>query len=150
MKITYQDKTFEVEKKTKISDALKEQIKKSKYAVVGAKFNNEYKDLSYELDKDGTVELVDISMKEGTKIYRRTLIYIMGMAFSRVCPEALITVDYQLSNEMFCEVDNMEVTKELIQAVRDEMIEIINKNLAIEKRRMNRKEAEKFLKTQEQ
>ena len=144
MKVTYKDQKITCKKGTKISEALKEQIEQNKYTVMGAKFNNEYKNLDAEITEDGTVELVDISMKEGTKIYRRTLIYIMGMAFQEVEPKALITVDYQLSNEMFCEIENMPVTKELIEKAKAKMAEIISKNLPIEKRKMTRAEAKKF------
>ena len=144
MKITYKDEVFEVENSIKISELLKTQIAENEYKVVGAKFNNEYQGLDYEIKEDGNVELIDISMKEGTKIYRRTLIYLMGKAFEQVYPEALITVAYQLSNEMFCEVDNMKVTKEMIEKVKEKMEEIIKKDLLIEKKEMTRTEAEKF------
>lgn len=144
MKITYKDQTINCKKGTKISEALKEQIEQNKYTVMGAKYNNEYKNLDSEITEDGKAELVDISMKEGTKIYRRTLIYIMGMAFQEIEPKALITVDYQLSNEMFCEIENMKATKELIEKVKQKMTEIISQNLKIERHVMTRKEAEKF------
>ena len=144
MKVLYKDKEFECEKGTKISELLKTQIEENEYTVVGAKLNNKYKFLDAEIKEDGKLELIDISMKEGTKIYRRTLIYIMGMAFQEVEPKALITVDYQLANEMFCEIDNMSVTKELIAKVKEKMREIIEKNLPIEKRFLTREEAEKF------
>jgi len=32
-------------------------------------------------ESDGKIELIDINSKEGMKIYRRTLTYIMGKAF---------------------------------------------------------------------
>ncbi|MBR3163469.1 MAG: nucleoside kinase [Clostridia bacterium] len=144
MKVKYNDKEYECKKGTKISELLKNEIEQNKYTVVGAKLNNEYQFLDEEILENGKLELVDISMKEGTKIYRRTLIYIMGMAFQEVEPKALLTVDYQLANEMFCEIDNMEVTKEMIAKVKEKMQEIINKNLTIEKRVMTRKQAEKF------
>ena len=144
MKVIYKDKEYECEKGTKISEVLKKEIEESEYTVVGAKFNNEYIFLDGPIDKDGKIDLIDISMKEGTKIYRRTLTYIMGMAFQEVEPKALITVDYQLANEMFCEIDNMGVTKELITKVKGKMQEIIDKNLTIEKRIMTREEAEIF------
>ena len=144
MKITYKDEEIICKKGMKISEILKEQIEESKYTVVGAKFNNEYKNLDAEINEDGKIELVDISMKEGTKIYRRTLIYIMGMAFQKVLPEALLTVDYQLSNEMFCEIENLPVTKDLILKVKEKMQEIIKQDLRIEKRAMTRVQAKKF------
>ena len=76
MKIQYEDKVFEVDKKTKISNLLKDEIENSKYPVIAAIFNNEYQNLDYVLNEDGKIKLVDISDKQGMKIYRRTLIYI--------------------------------------------------------------------------
>ncbi len=128
----------------KISEILKEQIEKSEYPVVGAKYNNEYKNLDDVVNPDGNIELIDINSKEGMKIYRRTLTYIMGMAFWYTYPHAHITVDYQLSNAMYCTINNMEVTIEILENVKAKMREIIDQNLKIEKRTMTREEAEKF------
>ena len=85
---------------TTISEIAKKQIEESKYPVVGAIFNNEYKNLEDELQEDGTLELININSKEGMKIYRRTLTFIMGKAFWRTYPKAHVIVDYQLSNAM--------------------------------------------------
>lgn len=84
------------------------QIEESKYPVVGAIFNNEYKNLDDELQEDGTLELININSKEGMKIYRRTLTYIMGMAFWKLYPEARVVVNYQLTNAMYCNLENIE------------------------------------------
>ena len=82
MKETENEKVIlKTEQNTKISDLLKNQIEESKYPVVGAKFNNEYKNLDYQLKKSGKVELIDINSKEGMKIYRRTLTFIMEKHF---------------------------------------------------------------------
>lgn len=50
--------------KQKISEILKEQIEKSEYPVVGAKYNNEYKNLDDFVDTKGNIELIDINSKE--------------------------------------------------------------------------------------
>lgn len=128
----------------KISEIAKKQIEESKYQVVGAKFNNEYKNLDEELKEDGKLELINISSKEGMKIYRRTLTYIMGMAFWQTYPDAHVIVNYQLSNAMYCDIENMEVTEEMLQNVQNKMREIIEKDLKIEKRAMTREEAKEF------
>ena len=128
----------------KISEILKEQIQNSKYPVVGAKYNNEYKNLDDLVNPEGNIELIDINSKEGMKIYRRTLTYIMGMAFWYTYPHAHIMVDYQLSNAMYCTIDNMEVTSEILENVKNKMREIIDQDLKIEKRVMSRQEAEVF------
>ena len=144
MKITYKDKVFDIEKPTMVKDLFVEEIANSRYNVMGCLVNNEYQTLNYELSEDAKVDFIDMSNKEGMKIYRRTLIYILGKAFGEVYPEALLTVNYQLSHSMFCEVDNMEVTDEMIEKIYKKMKEIIEKDLKIERRIMNREEATKF------
>ncbi len=135
-----------MEEKIKISELLKEEIEKSEYPVVGAKYNNEYKNLDDLVDRNGNIELIKINSKEGMKIYRRTLTYIMGKAFWNIYPEAHIIVNYQLSNAMYCDIENMEITYEMIEKVKAKMQEIIDNDLKIERKTMTREEAEKFYK----
>lgn len=144
MKIQYQDKIMEIEKETTIQSLLKEEIEKSEYFVIGAIFNNEYVNLDYPIKQDGEVKLIDISSKEGTKIYRRTIIYILGKAVEEVCPDKKIIVNYQLPNSMFCELENTEITEELIQKLNDKMHQIVQKNLPIQQVVMTREQAEQF------
>lgn len=146
MKITFKEKEFEINKQITVKELLKEEIKNSIYTVVGCKVNNEYQNLEFELNQDSKVELIDTATKEGMKIYRKSLLFVMGMAFEELYPEALITVNYQLYNSMFCEIDNMTVTKEIIQNVYNKMKEIINENVPIQKKIMTRQEAEEFYK----
>ncbi len=144
MKIQYQEKIIELGEENTIQELLKEEIQKSKYPVIGATFNNEYVNLEYPIQKEGEIKLIDISSREGTKIYRRTLIYILGKALEEVCPDKKIMVNYQLSNSMFCEIENTEITEDLIQKLSHRMREIVQKDLAIKQVIMKRKEAEEF------
>ena len=75
MKIQYKDKVMEFDKPMTINELLKEEIENSEYTVVAAVFNNEYKNLESIIAEDGKIELIDISSKEGMKVYRRTLVY---------------------------------------------------------------------------
>lgn len=133
-----------MEEKIKISELFNEQIEKSEYPVVGAKVNNEYKNLDELVYRNSNIELININSKEGMKIYRRTLTYIMGKAFWEVYPKAHIIVNYQLTNAMYCDIENMEVTDEMLEKVKERMHKIIEDDLKIEKRTMTRDEAEKF------
>ncbi len=144
MKIQYQDKIVELQEETTIQDVLKEEIEKSKYPVIGAIFNNEYVNLEYPIKQDGEIKLIDISSKEGTKIYRRTIIYILGKAVEEVCPDKKIIVNYQLPNSMFCEIENTEITEELVQNLNDKMHKIVDRDLPIKQVVMNREQATKF------
>ena len=144
MQIIYEEYIIDVKKGTRVVDLLKDEIAKSRNKVIACRFNNEVKSLSYEIDSDGKIELIDLTDKDGIRIYRRGLIYIIGKAFYETYPEALLTINYQLSNSLLGEVDNMKVTKEMIETVDKKVKEIIKRDAEIKKVAMTKEEAEKF------
>lgn len=144
MKIQYQEKTIEIEKKAKISEILKEEIEKSEYTVVGAIYNNKYVNLDYEIEDEGTIELIDISTKSGMRIYKRTIIYIFAKALKEIYPDNKATVNYQLANSTYCDLGEIKVTEELIQQINEKMRKIVKNNLPIKEVTMTREEAKKF------
>lgn len=144
MRIQYKDKVIELEKVISIQDLLEEEIEKSEYPVIGAIFNHQYVNLGYIIATDGEIELIDISSKEGTKIYRRTIIYILEKALEEICPDKKIIVDYQLSNSMFCEIEDTEITEELIQKLSDQMHQIVKSDIPIRQVVMTREQAKEF------
>ncbi len=149
MEITYNNKKIKVPQGTAICDIIKDDIKKSKYPIIAATFNNEYKRLDFKLNEDGNLSVVDIATKGGMKIYSRTLIFIMAKAFDAVYPKAKIRVNYQLSDAMFCTIENLKVTNELLKNVQNEMKKIISKNLPIINKELTRKEAEELYKKED-
>ena len=144
MKIEYNGQIREVEKGTKVIDVFKEEVEKSDRDIIGCRFNNEVKSLDYELNKDGIIELLDGTTKDGKRIYTRGLAYIMSKAFAELYQEALITVNYQISNSILCEIDNMELTDEMVEKVKQRMQEIVDKDLKITKVMMSKEEAKAF------
>ncbi len=144
MKIQYKDKIIEIDKPMTICEVLKEEIKKNQYTVLAATFNNEYKNLAFLIEEDGKIELIDTSSSEGMKVYRRTLLYIVGKAFEKICPNKKMEVNYQLSNAMFCDLINEEVTDEFIEKLTQEVRQIVKDDLPIKQVIMNREEATKF------
>ncbi len=144
MQIIYKDTIIDVKKDTKVSELFKEEISKSNNEIIACRFNNEIKSLNYKIESDGTIELIDITKKDGMRVYQRGLIYIVSKAFHDIYPEALITINYQLYHSMFCELDNMNITEEMIEKVNNRIIEIIEKDLPIERKIMTKEEAEIF------
>ena len=128
----------------KIIDIFKNEIENSKTEIIACKCNNEIRSLSYEPEENETVELIDVSSADGMRIYVRGLLLIMSKAFHKLYPEALLTVNYQLSNATFCQIDNMEATEEMIENVSKEMEKIIASDIEIKKVVMTKEEAAKF------
>ena len=146
MKIQFKDKIIEVEKGKTIEEAFKDEIEKSKYTVIGAIYNNEYMCLNKKIDEDGTIELLDISSKEGLRAYRRTLIFIFAKVLREIFPDNRATVNYQMANAIYCDIGDIEVTQDIVKELNKKMTEIVEKDLPITLISMNRDEAEKFFK----
>ncbi len=145
MKIYYHNSEVGVPmKEAKVIDLFKDNIKFSKKNIIACRCNNEVKSLEYVIKEGDKVDLIDITDKDGMRIYVRGLLFIMAMAFDKLYPEAKINVNYQLSNAMFCEAINLPITEVVIKKVKDEMTSIIEKNLPIKKVIMDKKEAEEF------
>ncbi|MFR5765411.1 MAG: nucleoside kinase [Clostridia bacterium] len=145
MKIVYKSqKNLEIENRQKVIDIFKEEIKNSENNIIACKCNNEVKSLNYEVEPEDKVELIDTTTRDGRRVYIRGLLYIMAKALYELYPKALLTVNYQLSNSMLCEIENMEITEEFIKKLSEKMNDIVKKDLEIKKIEMTKEEAIKF------
>ena len=63
----------------------------------------------------------------------------MAKALYELYPKALLTVNYQLSNSMLCEIENMEITEEFIKKLSEKMNDIVKKDLEIKKIEMSKR-----------
>ncbi len=144
LKLQLNEKEIEItnEKKT-VAELFANEIKEDDL-IIACNCNNEIKSLNYIPKENDKIKFVNLLSRDGRRIYIRGLLYIMSMAFHECYPEAYLTVNYQLTNAMYCEVDNMQITKEMIENVKNKMKEIIQKKLPIKKVEMNKEEAEKF------
>lgn len=140
MKVYYQGKEIQLQSPTRVRDIIGE-VERKEIACI---CNNEIRSLDYQIKEDTYIKLIDISHSDGMRIYIRGLCYIMAMAFSSLYPDALLTVNYQLSNSMYYVVENKEVTEEMIQKVHEKMQEIIDLDLPIQKVVLSKEEAKDF------
>lgn len=144
MKIIYKDAVIDVKKGTRVLDLFSKEIQSSNNEIIACKFNNEVKGLNFKIPSEGNIELIDITDKDGMRVYQRGLIYIVAKAFRDIYPNALLTINYQLYHSMLCEIDNIEITDEMINKVDERVKEIIESNLPIERKVMPKEEAKLF------
>ena len=126
-----------------VAEIFKNEITKDE-KVIACDVNNEIKSLDYIPTENDKINFIDVTSRDGRRIYIRGILYIMSKAFQECYPRALLSVNYQLTNAMYCEVDNMKLTRGMIEKVSKKMQEIIQKNLPITKIEMSKEDAEKF------
>lgn len=144
MQIKYKNKVINTNENIRVYDLFKDEIEKSNNEIIACKFNNEVKGLGFKLKSNGTIELLDITDKDGMRVYQRGLIYVVAKAFRDIYPDALLTVNYQLYHSMLCEIDNIDLTDEMIEKVDKRVKEIVESNLPIERKVMTKEEAKVF------
>ena len=142
IQVNEQEKEITNENKT-VAELFKTEIEKDD-TIIACNCNNEIKSLNYIPQENDKIHFINTLARDGRRIYIRGLLYIMSKAFCECYPEALLSVNYQLTNAMYCEIDNMKVTTEMIEKVSKKMKEIINKDLPVRKIEMTKDEAEKF------
>ena len=145
MKIFYQGKEVGMDSSIKrVIDMFNNNVKLSPRKIIACKCNNEVKSLDYEINEGDQVEVLDVTSQDGLMVYIRGALFIMAKAFHELYPKAQIIVNFQLANSMFCELDNMELTDEMIENVRNRMQEIVEKDLPITKKEFTKEEAKEF------
>ena len=145
MKLVYQgNEVGEIHKNQTAFDIYGEEIKTSPDKIIACRCNNEIRALDYTFKEGDNVELIDLKDSDGMKVYIRGVLYLMAMAFHELYPKALLVINYQLFNAMFCEVDNIAITDEMLQNVKKKMIEISKENIPITKKEMTKEEAHDF------
>ncbi|HOP50099.1 MAG TPA: hypothetical protein PK887_05695 [Ignavibacteriales bacterium] len=116
----------------------------TKFMIVGALVNNEVKELDYEIFAPKYIKFFDASSRMGMRMYTRGLSFVLSKAFYDLYPNAILTISHPVSRGLFCEVDNLEITEEVVSNIKNKMIEIINKDIPFVRKQIETDEAIKL------
>lgn len=146
IKVSYNGSMYEVEENTKVKDFLNS-INVDLDNILACKVFNEVKSLEYEFFKDCTLELIDYTMSDGSRIYIRGLTFILLKAFEELYPEIRMTVNYSLGHSIYCEPhDGVKITQEMIEKISSRMKEIVAEDIPFEKKILTIDEAKALYK----
>lgn len=144
--------SLKVEKGTKIKDIIKESkdIENKKYLC--ACINNEIIHLDYNIEKFENIKLLDITTKDGIRVYVRTLTFILFKAVNELFPKSSISIEHSLSKGLYIEIHkekNQDLQMADLDIIKEKMKEIINKNLPINRIFMRTNEANEIFEKQD-
>src|SRR5215213_3897250 len=111
--------------------------------LVAAVINGDLRELTYTIDMDSRVEQVTISTPDGARIYRRSLTFLLEMAFADLFPDANLFVDHSVaSGGFYCQVSGHKLlSRDEIQALKGRMQELANEDLPFERMEVPLQEA---------
>jgi uridine kinase len=117
--------------------------------VVAAIVNEEIHELTYPIDMDAHVRPVTMSDSDGSLIYRRSLNFLLEIAFADLFPKAKLTIDHSISfGGYYCQVSGRKhLSIEEIAALKSHMLELIQADLPFERNQVPLKEAIEYFRS---
>jgi uridine kinase len=104
--------------------------------LVAAIVNGDLRELTYPIELESRVIPVTMSDPDGARIYRRSLTFLLEMAFNDLFPNAVLYVDHSVaSGGYYCQVTGRAPLFEAeIEALKDHMRELVKADLPFERR----------------
>jgi uridine kinase len=114
--------------------------------VVAAIVNGNLRELTFPIDMDARVMPVTMSDPDGARIYRRSLTFLLEMAFSDLYPNAQLFVDHSVaSGGYYCQVTGrMPLSDSELGTLRKHMQDLINANLPLVRKQVPLQEAVEY------
>ena len=120
----------------------------AKPKIVGAIVNHDLRELTFPICMDAEITPVDMSDPDGARIYRRSLTFLLEVAFMELFPKWSLTIDHSVSSgAYYCHVPEQEpFTKEALAKLEDKMHEIVAADEPFVRNKVSLEEAKKFFK----
>jgi uridine kinase len=111
--------------------------------LIAAVVNGDLRELTYPINIESRVIPVTMSDADGARIYRRSLTFLLEMAFSDLFPDAVLFVDHSVaSGGYYCQVTGRGPLSEAeIGALKAHMQELVKSNLPFERMEVPLKDA---------
>ena len=110
--------------------------------ILGALVNNKVEPLQYRIYNPKVIKLLDITSRQGFRMYRNALCFMLYTAVHECYPKAVLSIDHSMQNGFFCRitsaVEDFELPPqmEVCRTVREHMIEMQENDIPFESRTM--------------
>ncbi len=111
--------------------------------IVAADVDGELRELTYPIQMDATVRPVSMSDSDGALIYRRSLNFLLEMAFNDLFPRATLRIDHSISfGGYYCQVGRRAaLTQQELSSLKTHMQELIAADMHFERKEVPLQEA---------
>ena len=111
--------------------------------IVGAVVNGNLRELSYKVDQDCKITPINMTTSDGSKIYRRSLTFLLQAAFHELFPNAFLAIDHSVpSGGYYCKVaDRESLNENEITDLETHMRKLVSEDLPIIKEKVPLEEA---------
>jgi len=115
---------------------------KTPWPILGALVNNKVQPLHYRIYNPKVIRLLDITSRQGFRMYRNALCFMLYKAVHDCYPKAVLTFDHSLQNGFYCRIEpavedyEMPDQLEVCRTVRERMIALQEEDMPFTSRTM--------------
>ena len=134
------------ERNTSVGEFMKTYQDPSKPLIVGAIVNNDLRELTFPISMDSNVSPVDMTNPDGARIYRRSLTFLLEVAFMELFPDWTLTIDHSVSSgAFFCHVlQKTPFDRDNLNKLKKRMDELVAEDTPLLKEKVSLEEARTF------
>jgi uridine kinase len=129
IKLTRTNQIVEYPKKILIEAIAKEHQKFYPSRIVASIFNNDIRELSKTLERDGELDFIDLTSEDGVRIYQRGLMFIAYVASKEIFPNKKMRVRYSLGKGVYCELEGWEPSESDLASLKEKMLELVKMDI---------------------
>ena len=99
--------------------------------IVGAILDGNLRELTYPVWQDGYATLLTMEDTDGARIYRRSLVFLLEVAFRSCFPKGGLTIDHSVSSGgYYCQVNNIPNFGQAdLDRIKAAMLELVKQNV---------------------
>ncbi len=111
--------------------------------IVAAAVDGELRELTYPIHMDASVRAISMADSDGALIYRRSLNFLLEMAFTDEFPGATLRIDHSISfGGYYCQVGGRgPLSEQELQQLKSHMQDLVAENLPFQRKEIPLKEA---------
>ncbi len=116
--------------------------------IVAAIINNEIHELTYRIEIESHCQPVTMDTADGARIYRRSLVFLLEMAFAELFPNGRLNIDHSVSSGGFyCQVAGRNpISQKELDALKVYMHKLIKQDQKFERKQVPIHEAIEYFK----
>lgn len=106
--------------------------------IVAAIINGDLRELTFPIEMDAKVQPVTIADSDGARLYRRSLTFLLEVAFEDLFPKSALTVDHSVaSGGFYCQVAGRDpLSDEEVSTLEAHMRDLVTLDLPIERQQV--------------
>ena len=124
---------------------------KAPWPVLGALVNNKVEALQYRIYTPSTIQMLDITSRQGFRMYRNALEFMLYTAVHDCYPKAMLSIDHSLQNGFYCRIESavegfeLPDQMEVCRTVRERMIALQEHDIPFTSKTMLLKDATELI-----